>query len=239
MKLRRTLSLLMAFWAWIALAVDATGLHAAPAAPVTTNPPATNGVNDIINTPISGRIYTNSTGMTLIPVPGGYWAGKYEVTQKEYQQVMGSNPSAFQDEKRPVDSVSWNDAMEFCRKLTALEIQKKFLTNNFHYCLPTEQEWQSLVADATLDSAVTSLNGATRSQTSEVGSLAPNSLGLYDVRGNVMEFCQSDETQAFRFLKGGSWQDFVEVNLRPEFRWYCKPDDKKSSFGFRCLLKAD
>ncbi|HWF19728.1 MAG TPA: SUMF1/EgtB/PvdO family nonheme iron enzyme, partial [Verrucomicrobiae bacterium] len=95
----------------------------------------------------------------------------------------------------------------------------------------------SFAAGTPLSSAVTSLNGATRSGTSLVGSLAPNSLGLYDTRGNVMEFCMNDEAKHFWFLKGGSWADFVEVNLRPDFRWYCKPDDRKNTFGFRCVLK--
>ena len=121
--------------------------------------------------------------------------------------------------------------------MTALDLSKKKIPEGYRYTLPTEEEWTNLLGGATLDSAVTSLTDRSRSGPSDVGSLAPNSLGLYDVRGNVMEFCQSDETKAFRFLKGGSWKDFVDANLRPEFRWYCKPEEKMNTFGFRCVLK--
>lgn len=183
-----------------------------------------------------GKEFTNSVDMVLLQVPGGFWAGKYEVTQKEYTKVMGSNPSAFPGDTHPVDSISYSDAIEFCKKMTEMDITKKFLPEGYHYTLPTEDEWQSLVAGATADSAVTSLN-ATRTSTSPVGSLAANELGLYDVLGNVTEFCLTDESKPYRLLHGGSWQDFVEVNLRPEFRWYAKPEDKLNTFGFRVLIK--
>lgn len=184
-----------------------------------------------------GIKYTNSVSMLLLKVPGNMWAGKYEVTQKEFQEVMHFNPSAFGGGTRPVDSVTWNDAMDFCQKLTALEQKKKALPEGYYYTLPTEDEWAQLAGGAGLDTAVTSLNGTTRSSSSPVGSLAPNSLGLYDIRGNVMEFCLGDDSKPYRVLKGGSWEDFAEVNLRPEFRWYCKPDERKNTFGFRCVLK--
>jgi formylglycine-generating enzyme required for sulfatase activity len=127
--------------------------------------------------------------------------------------------------------------MTFCKKMTELDLKKKKLPEGYRYVLPTENEWSNLVASATMDQAVASLT-VRRTAPTTVGSLAANSLGLYDVRGNVMEFVLSDESQPYRFLKGGSWADFVEVNLRPEFRWYCRPDEAMNTFGFRCLLKA-
>lgn len=184
-----------------------------------------------------GDKYTNSVDMLLLKVSGNMWAGKYEVTQKEFQKVMQYNPSAFAGGTRPVDSVTWNEAMDFCHQLTDLEQKKKALPEGYYYTLPTENEWMQLAGGAGLDTAVTSLNGTTRSSSSTVGSLAPNSLGLCDVRGNVMEFCLGDDSKPYRVLKGGSWEDFTEVNLRPEFRWYCKPDERKNTFGFRCVLK--
>jgi formylglycine-generating enzyme required for sulfatase activity len=228
------------FAAWLVLAMCAflTPAGAAPAAggatPALAKPAAANGTNEVTPPKPPGDIYTNIIDMVLLKTPAGFWTGKYEVTQKEYQKVAGSNPSQFAGETRPVDSVSWNDAMEFCRKLTAQD--SKELPPGFYYTLPTEDEWQGLMADAKLDDAVTSMN-TPRGGTSPVGSLGPNSLGLYDMRGNVMEFCLGDDSKPYRVLHGGSWEDFIEVNLRPAFRFYCMPDEHKNTFGFRCILK--
>jgi formylglycine-generating enzyme required for sulfatase activity len=173
--------------------------------------------------------------MELVKV-GGFWAGKYEVSQKEYQKVMAANPSAFGGGNRPVDSVSWNEAVDFCAKLTAEGRKDKDLPEGYYYTLPTESEWESLVAGASLQDAVTS-QGGNRDGTAPVGSLGPNGLGLYDMRGNVMEFCLGDTSKPYRVLRGGSWKDRIEINLRTEFRFYCQPDDKQNTFGFRVLLK--
>ncbi len=177
---------------------------------VSTN--GTKGTNAVVEAKPPGDIYTNSIGMVLIKMPGGFWAGEYEVTQKEYQKIAGTNPSAFAGETRPVDSITWNDALEFCDKLTTHDLETNAVPKGFYYTLPTEDEWQSMVADATLENAVTSQSGA-RESTSPVGSLSPNSLGLYDVRGNLMEFCLTDAAKPYRILHGGSWQDRIEENL--------------------------
>lgn len=200
----------------------------------TPPPPATNEVKEIKD---PEDIFTNSVDMVLLKV-GGFWAGKFPVTQAEFQKIMGYNPSAFGGGTRPVDSVSWQDAMDFCKKMTEKDLKEEFLPKGYYYTLPTEDEWQSLVGDASLDTAVTSLGANSHSATSPVGSLAANNLGLYDIRGNVSEFCLSDESKPYRVLKGGSWQDFTEINLRPDFRWYAQPDERRNTFGFRCLLKS-
>jgi formylglycine-generating enzyme required for sulfatase activity len=208
-----------------------------------TMPPATNGAagtddtNEELTAKTPGDLFTNSVGMLLIKA-GGFWVGKYEVTQKQFQKVAGSNPSAFSGEERPVDSVSWSDAMDFCQKLTEKDVKDKKLPGGYYYTLPTEDEWQTFSADASLDDAVTSLNAVPRQGTAPVGSLGPNSLGLYDTRGNVMEFCLGDTDKPYRVLLGGSWADNIDINLRKEFRFYCTPDDRKNTFGFRCVLKA-
>ncbi len=184
---------------------------------------------------VPGKQYTNSIGMELLQVPGGFWAGKFEVTQKEYAKIMGANPSAFPGEKNPVDNVSWNDAMEFCGKLTEHELKEKELPEGFTYALPSEDQWTAFTADASLADSVTSAN-APQSGTAAVGSLGPNSLGLYDTRGNVMEFCLGDASLPYRVLHGGSWQDRIEINLRLAFRNYCPPTEHKNTYGFRCIL---
>lgn len=181
-----------------------------------------------------GENFTNTVDMEFVRV-SGFWAGRHEVTQKAFQKIMGSNPSATPGDDHPVDSVSWNDAMDFCQKLTEQEIAGKKLPEGFTYRLPTESEWESLVDEASIADAVTSTDGP-RSGSSPVGSLSPNALGLYDVRGNVLEFCLGDSSRPYRVLRGGSWHDNFEVNLRPIFRVYAPPGESKKTYGFRCLL---
>jgi len=122
-----------------------------------------------------------------------FWLGMTEVTQGQYQQVMGQNPSHFKDERRPVEEVSWEDAVEFCRKLSKMEGQT--------YRLPTEAEWEYACRAGTLtrycfgdDEA--SLGeyawylGKSGGTTHPVGEKTPNAWGLYDMHGNVSEWCQ-------------------------------------------------
>jgi formylglycine-generating enzyme required for sulfatase activity len=184
-----------------------------------------------------GKIYTNSVKMELLQT-SSFWVDKYEVTQSEFQTIMGYNPSAFGGARQPVENISWNDAVRFCAKLTASDYEQKLLPPGYSYTLPTEEEWTNLLGDATVENAITSLAGNNRERPSDVGTMPANNLGLYDIRGNVMEFIMSDPAQSFRILKGGSWRDFVDVNLRSEFRWYCAPDETKDTFGFRYILKA-
>jgi formylglycine-generating enzyme required for sulfatase activity len=180
--------------------------------------------------------FTNSTGMVMVKVSANLWAGKYEVTQEEYQKVMGSNPSQFRGDRNPVDSVSWNDARTFCSELTKMEDKSEMLPEGFVYELPTQAQWESFAGGATLENAVTSQRSS-RTGTAPVGSLGASGPGLYDVRGNVWEWCLDPQDKPYRVLRGGSWDTTQEANLRPEFRWYSTgPDESKNSFGFRCVL---
>jgi formylglycine-generating enzyme required for sulfatase activity len=202
-----------------------------------TNSPANAKTNIIITGPpkVLADAFTNSADMIVIKI-GAMGVGRYDVTQKEYQKIVGLNPSAFPGATHPVDSVSWNDAMEFCTKMTESDIKEKKIPDGYYYTLPTEDEWESLVGDASLDDAVTSLNGD-RDGTAPVGSTKPNSLGLFDMRGNVMQFTLGDDSKPYRVLRGGSWKDSIEINLRIEFRHYTPPDNRENTFGFRCVLK--
>src|SRR5579859_1278878 len=148
-----------------------------------------------------GKVFTNSVDMILLAMPGDFWAGEYLVTQKEYTKVMGSNPSAFVGDNNPVDSISYDDAIAFCQKLSAQDVDKKALPEGYTYTLPTEGEWEALSAGTELSSAVTSQDQS-RGGTSPVGSLAANPLGLYDIRGNLMEFCLADSSKSYRVLRG-------------------------------------
>jgi formylglycine-generating enzyme required for sulfatase activity len=184
----------------------------------------------------SNNIVTNTVGMVLVKISPGLWAGKFETTQDAYQQTMHNNPSAFKGADRPVDSVSWNDAMAFCAKLTTKE--KAELPGGYSYTLPTQDRWLTLMGNASLPDAVMKLNNGNCSSTATVGSLGANSLGLYDTRGNVMEWCLDPQDKPFRVLCGGAWDTFLDINARPEFRWYAKPDEAKNSYGFRVILTS-
>jgi len=180
--------------------------------------------------------FTNSSGMIMVRISDKLWAGQYELTQGEYQKVAGSNPSQFQSDCNPVDSVSWNDAMSFCQKLTEVEQKEEMLPEGFTYTLPTQAQWESFAASVALKDAITG-SGVSRSGTAPVGSLGPSAAGLYDVRGNVLELCLDPQDKAYRVARGAAWNSFIEVNLRPEFRWYTNgPDDRKNTIGFRCVL---
>jgi formylglycine-generating enzyme required for sulfatase activity len=199
----------------------------------------TNDVLTLKELMASGTVVTNTADIVLVKISPGLWAGKYEVTQDAYEKLMHGNPSAFASRQYPVDSVSWNDAMEFCRKLTAKERRSGDLPDGFSYSLPTESQWEMLSGDASLKDAVMALNGNSHASTAPVGSLGPNSLGLYDTRGNVMEWClDSHDPQAYRVLRGGAWDTFDEPSSRTEFRVYAKPDDKKNDYGFRIVLQG-
>jgi formylglycine-generating enzyme required for sulfatase activity len=126
--------------------------------------------------------------------------------------------------------------MAFCAKLNSKE--KTDLPDGFSYTLPTQDQWLMLMGNASLSDAVIKLNNGNCSSTAPVGSLGANSLGLYDTRGNVMEWCLDPQDQPYRVLRGGAWDTCVEVNARPVFLWKVKPDDAKNSYGFRVILSG-
>jgi hypothetical protein len=180
--------------------------------------------------------FTNDTGMVLLKISDALWVGVYEVTQKEYQKVAGGNPSQFQGAQNPVDNVSWTDAMNFCAKLDEAEKKEKLLPEGFAYTLPTQAQWETLAAGAELKDAVTSWK-TQRASTAPGGSLGATGPGIYDIRGNVWEWCLDPQDKPFRVLRGAAWNSWIEINLRPDFRWYSDgPDQKKNTFGFRCVL---
>jgi formylglycine-generating enzyme required for sulfatase activity len=182
------------------------------------------------------KVFTNATGMIMVRAGANYWISKHLVTQAVYQKVMGSNPSKFHGQNHPVDSVSWNNAVAFCARLTETEREKGYLPERCAYTLPTQAQWEAMAAGTSLAQAVTS-EKSNRTSTSPVGSLAGTGLGLHDVRGNLWQWCLDPQDQAYRVLRGAAWNTSIEVNLRPEFRWYSKPDEAKEIFGFRCVLQ--
>ena len=183
----------------------------------------------------------------------GFWIGKYEVTQGQWDAVMGNNPSGFKGADLPVENVSWNDCQDFIRKLNALPEVKK---SGWKYRLPTELEWEYACragstgnyckladgTDITDDSLgeVAWYNGNSTLKTHPVGKKAPNAFGLYDMSGNVWEWCEdryrsSDSQRVFR---GGSWGRGSE-DCRASFRGNGIPDDRGDSLGFRLAATCE
>lgn len=191
--------------------------------------------------PRPGANFTNDRRMAMVWVPPlNGWAGRTEVTQEQFLEVMGSNPSAFPGARRPVDSVSWREADEFCRRLTAAGRSKGAIPPNLTYRLPTELEWEALAADARMPAARTGTGGKVQAGTHEAGQGPPNRFGLHDVRGNLWEWC-ADPYQgnpALRVLRGGSWMNHGQGASAPD-RDFNGIDDRGNHRGFRCILKYD
>ncbi|MCC5917858.1 MAG: SUMF1/EgtB/PvdO family nonheme iron enzyme [Cryomorphaceae bacterium] len=155
--------------------------------------------------------------------------GKFLLTQDIYKAIMDDNPSAFIGERLPVENVSWIDAVHFCNKLSDILGKEKCYSVNLEtqevvlnakangYRLPTEAEWQYACQAGTKNIRYGDLNQIAwykenaNNQTREVGQKTPNNWGLYDMLGNVWEWCSDiyDETVygSYRVFRGGGWCD--------------------------------
>jgi formylglycine-generating enzyme required for sulfatase activity/predicted Ser/Thr protein kinase len=193
-----------------------------------------------------------------------FYLGKYEVTQAQYRAVMGLAPSEFQGDNLPVETVSWEDALKFCDKLSRLTGRA--------YRLPSEAEWEyacragtttAFAYGNTLSSTQANFDGRSpyggapvgvyREETTPVGSFQPNAFGLYDMHGNVWEWCldmyhknyvgaPTDgaawlEGSGPRVLRGSSWLG-VGSSLRSATRDKLPSDNRFAAIGFRVALSA-
>ena len=230
-----------------------------------------------------------------VRLSGPFHIGAFEVTQGEYAKVMGSNPSHFSAAgagkekvkefdagKLPVDSVSWEEAVEFCRKLSELPAEKEA---GRVYRLPTEAQWEYACRAGTstpfhygeqLSSKMANFDGNTPylkreevikgvdpativgpylKRTAPVGSYEPNEWGLYDMHGNVWEWCSDwfspvyyrkspeadppgPEKGSRKVSRGGGWYYFA-AGCRSASRYEREPGRKRNTEGFRvvCTLK--
>jgi len=179
-----------------------------------------------------------------------FYMGKYEVTQGEWRKVMGSNPSYFKGDRNPVERVTWNDCQSFLRK-----------TGN-SLRLPTEAQWEYACRAGTTtaysygsdsgDLGRYAWHGSNSgSKTHPVGEKLPNGWGVYDMHGNVWEWCadwydgsyygksakEDPKGPTFggsRVLRGGSW-GFIPLNCRSAFRFRYTPDYAYHRLGFRVI----
>ncbi len=221
----------------------------------------------------------------------GFWMGQREVTQGEYLSVIGNNPSSFKngvnanppgtggrvtnDLRHPVEQVRWNEATNYCGKLTQRDRAAGLIPADYAYRLPTESEWEygcrggttnafhfgsairqgmaNFYTRSEYDSAVGSQskpNNVLILRTIEVGSFAPNVFGLYDMHGNVWEWCSDwyggyptgvvtdpvgPTSGGLRVRRGGSWV-YDGRGCRAANRSDVNPDDRNYGIGFRVVL---
>ncbi len=194
---------------------------------------------------------------------GAFWMGKYPVTQAQWQALMGRATTRFNGPQRPIDTVSWQAAMQFCKKLSARTGQA--------YSLPSEAQWEyacragttsAFAFGETLTTEVANYNGEFiygaepkglyRHVTTDVGSFAPNAFGLHDMHGNVWEWCadawhdsyEGAPTDArawthrgeapFRAARGGCWHDTPDV-CRSAARLKMAENEGDEFMGFRVV----
>ena len=193
-----------------------------------------------------------------------FFMGKYPLTQAQYQAIMGNNPAHFKGNNRPVECVSWNNAVNFCQKLS----QK----TGKNYKLPSEAQWEyacragtttpfyfgeSITPDlVNYDGRYPYANAPTgqyREQTTDVGTFPPNAFGLYDMHGNVWEWCEDDWNENYinapingsalisqsdkKTLRGGSWC-FDPEDCRSACRGSYRLVSDYNAFGFRVVCSG-
>ena len=188
-----------------------------------------------------------------VTLTNNYYIGKYEVTQALWQAVMGSNPSYFKGDDLPVEQVSWNDCQDFISKLNAMTGKR--------FRLPSEAEWEYAARGGKKSRGyqysgsntlgdVAWYEGNSGSKTHAVGTKQPNELGIYDMTGNVYEWCQdwygsyssSPQTNptgaasgSYRVSRGGSW-NYSARFCRASCRFDGTPDCRDGYLGLRLVL---
>ena len=182
-----------------------------------------------------------------------YYLGRTEVTQALWRAVMGANPSGFKGDERPVENVSWEDCQQFLQKLNALTGRT--------FRLPTEAEWEYAArggwkgrgcpySGSRSLKEVAWYGGNSNGRTHDVGTKQPNELGLYDMSGNVWEWChdwygsysRADQTDptgpsggSYRVIRGGGWYCNARY-CRSSYRYYGTPDTRGDGLGLRLCL---
>ncbi|WP_461786421.1 formylglycine-generating enzyme family protein [Prosthecobacter sp.] len=212
----------------------------------------------VMGSPVSEPDRDSDEAQHTVTLTQGFWMSDHETTQAEYQLVMGSNPSYLKGESLPVELVSWDDAVAYCQKLTERERVAGRITAQQAYRLPTEAEWEYAARAGTtgvrygeLD-AIGWWSGNSGNQLHPVKQKAANAWGLYDMMGNVWEWCgdwyegyptgsvtdpMAPNSGSDRVGRGGSWRS-VAGGARSACRSRDDPGSRYFNLGFRPALSA-
>jgi len=233
---------------------ESGSVNATPAEPTVTLAPLTNMVHIRAGSFVRIR--------QPVTITRDFWMGKYEVTQADYAALMGRNPSHFTgDSNRPVEKLSCLDAEAYCAALTLRERQAARLPRDLVYRLPTEAEWEYTCRAGTTNQFSFGDNVAlapefawtienSDSTTHPVGLKRPNPWGLYDMHGNVWEWCSDwfapypdaagvdpagPATSKFKVFRGGGWNQEIQF-ARSGNRFMMSPSNGIYFVGFRLAL---
>jgi formylglycine-generating enzyme required for sulfatase activity len=213
----------------------------------------------VMGSPLGEKDRGDDETQHTVILTSGFYLGKHEVTQSQWENVMGRNPSNFKGADHPVERVSWTDVTSFCDKLTALERREGRLPAGMAYQLPTEAQWEyacraGTKTDFSFGDGLTSVQANKRGgpgKTTDVGSYPANEWGFHDMHGNVWEWCADrygdyprsaardpvgPAVGSNRVLRGGSW-NYTTNNARSAFRFRCVPAVSDYDLGFRLSLR--
>jgi formylglycine-generating enzyme required for sulfatase activity len=194
------------------------------------------------------RFFVNSLGMQFVQLPGSdAWLGVWETRVANYAAFASATTNGwqaawFQDtDRHPAVNVQWNNAQAFCAWLSQRERKSGLLADDEGYRLPTSSEWTLALGQAEPSDGGnfgTKLGTDNFAHTSPVGSFPGNALGLYDLRGNVWEWCTAwpSEEGIGRILRGGGWRDDAPELLAANRELIVTPKVSAEDYGFRCVL---
>jgi formylglycine-generating enzyme required for sulfatase activity len=207
---------------------------------------------ELIWCPPGGYVRGEGDAAHQVILTNGFYLGKYEVTQEEYEKVMGKNPSKFKGDKLPVEMVSWNDAVAFCEELN----KKERIPRGWEFSLPTEAQWEYACRAGTtttyswgsnITPQLANCNESGLKKTVEVGSYSSNPWGFFDMHGNVWEWTadwrggyprssaidpRGPNEGSDRVRRGGSWSDASTIP-RSAGRYDSSPGTRLHNIGFR------
>jgi formylglycine-generating enzyme required for sulfatase activity len=198
----------------------------------------------------------NEKPVTTVTLTRCFWLGKTEITQGQWGVLMDHNPSRFKGDDLPVESVSWIEAVAFCRQLTEREQAAGRLPKGYAFTLPTEAQWEYACRAGTTDNNAGTLDAMawyaknSGGTTHEVAQKQSNEWGVYDMHGNVWEWCLdwygvypggsvTDPTGSAegdsRVCRGGGWGNSPRI-CRSSYRGWDRPETSFDVLGFRVAL---